>query len=66
MLDSIIRQKDTVDFKYIILSNSIQFGIPYDEDRAYRMYDSLTIMDMQRVAQMIRPHRELVYLGVEV
>jgi len=65
MLDGIIRQKDTVDYRYLIMNNSLIHGIPYDEDRPYRMYESLTIEDMVRVAKLLRPHRELIYLGKE-
>lgn len=64
-LDSIIRQKDTVDFRYLIMHNSMIHGIPYDENRAYQMYESLTIDDMVRVANMLKPHRELIFLGKE-
>jgi predicted Zn-dependent peptidase len=65
MIDRLIRSKDSVDNKLTVLINSMILNIPYDEDRALNFYQSLTFEDMQRVAQMIQPHKTLVYLGKE-
>ncbi len=65
MIDGIIRYKDTVDHQLSILVNTMVLDIPYDEDRALNFYRALTIEDMQRVANMIQSHRELIYLGKE-
>jgi predicted Zn-dependent peptidase len=65
LLDSILRNQDSVDYKYSVLMNTIILGIPYDESMTYRQYGTITIEDIFRVARMIQPHRELIYLGTE-
>jgi predicted Zn-dependent peptidase len=65
LLDSILRKQDTVDYKYSVLMNTLVLGIPYDESMTYRQYETITIDDVYRVAHLIQPHRELVYLGTE-
>jgi predicted Zn-dependent peptidase len=65
MIDRLIRSKDSVDNKLTVLINSMMLNIAYDEDRALNFYQTLTFEDMQRVAQMIQPHKTLVYLGKE-
>ena len=65
MIDSIHRMKDEVDHKLNLLFNTLVLDLPYDEDRALRGYQSITVEDIVRVANMIQPYRELIYLGVE-
>jgi predicted Zn-dependent peptidase len=65
MLDSIHRMKDNVDHKLNLLFNTLVLDLPYDEDRALRYYQSITFEDIVRVANMIQPYRELIFLGVE-
>jgi predicted Zn-dependent peptidase len=65
MIDSIHRMKDGVDYKLNLLFNTLVLDLPYDEDRALRGYQSITFEDIVRVASMIQPYRELIYLGVE-
>jgi hypothetical protein len=48
-----------------LLFNTLVLNLPYDEDRAFRGYKSITFEDIVRVANMIQPYRELIYLGVE-
>jgi predicted Zn-dependent peptidase len=65
MIDSIHRMKDQVDHKLNLLFNTLVLDLPYDEDRALRGYQSITAEDIVRVANLIQPYRELIYLGVE-
>ena len=65
MVDGILRYEDAVDNKLTVLVNAMTLGIPYDENRALNYYQTLTIEDMQRVANMIKPHKTLVFLGKE-